>query len=331
MSKPIPELSAVDKRQFEQEIVPAQQPVVMRGLVKHWPSAQWAGSAGEFVQELHRHHQNQEVYTIAGQPDIDGRFFYGKGLRGVNYNQVNVKLGAVLDQLIAMADANYPHALAVQSAPVRSALPEFANQHDMPLLDAEVEPTMWIGNRARVAPHYDTRDNLAGVAFGRRKFTVFPPDQTPNLYLGPALQSPGGVPISLVDIQNPDYERFPKYRFAEAESMSALLEPGDVIYIPSPWWHAVQSLDAFNMLINYWWSEPGQSEVPPNHSLTHALITIASLSPAKRKAWKHIFDFCVFRDSGDAREYLPEDLNDTLTQLSPEQAKMVRQLLKESL
>jgi len=38
-SAAIPEVGSVDRKRFEQEIVPAGRPVVLRGLVAGWPAA----------------------------------------------------------------------------------------------------------------------------------------------------------------------------------------------------------------------------------------------------------------------------------------------------
>ena len=40
--------------------------------------------------------------------------------------------------------------------------------------------SLWLGNRTRIAAHYDLPDNLAVVAAGRRRFTVFPPTTPPG-------------------------------------------------------------------------------------------------------------------------------------------------------
>ena len=106
-----------------------------------------------------------------------------------------------------------------------------------------------------VAPHYDINDNLACVAAGSRKFTLFPPDQINNLYLGPTLNTPAGVPISLVDIRDPDLKRFPKYTQALDAGFEATLNAGDAIFIPALWWHGVESLETLNILVNYWWGD----------------------------------------------------------------------------
>ena len=79
--------------------------------------------------------------------------------------------------------------------------------------------SIWIGNRTRIPAHQDLPDNLACVVAGRRRVTLFPPQQLSNLYIGPLDFNPAGQAISLVDFDAPDYDRFPK--FAEASQARA--------------------------------------------------------------------------------------------------------------
>ena len=70
--------------------------------------------------------------------------------------------------------------------------PEFAQTHPMPLVPPAAEPRLWIGNAAKVATHNDPIENVAVVAAGRRRFTLFPPSAEPDLYMGPHDPTPGG-------------------------------------------------------------------------------------------------------------------------------------------
>ncbi|MFX6149073.1 cupin-like domain-containing protein, partial [Acinetobacter baumannii] len=89
-------------------------------------------------------------------------------------------------------------------------------------------------------------------------FTLFPPDQFGNLYLGPLDNTPAGRAVSMVDFAEPDFAAHPRFREALAHAQVAELEPGDAIFIPSMWYHHVEGRSAFNVLINYWWREtPG--------------------------------------------------------------------------
>jgi len=102
--------------------------------------------------------------------------------------------------------------------------------------------SFWLGNKTRISAHYDYPDNIACVVAGTRRFTLFPPEQIGNLYVGPVDKTPSGQAISLVDFSNPDLERFPNFELAMQAGYQAVCEPGDAIYIPSLWWHHVESL-----------------------------------------------------------------------------------------
>ena len=120
--------------------------------------------------------------------------------------------------------------------------------------------SIWIGNRTRIAAHQDLPDNLACVAVGHRRFTLFPPDQARNLYPGPFELTPAGPIISMVDFDDPDLERFPGFSEAMAAALVVDLAPGDALYIPYLWWHHVRSLDPLNMLVNFWWAPRANAE-----------------------------------------------------------------------
>ena len=331
-SKQIREWHDVGVDQFHAEIVPRNQPAVMRALVKDWPLVVAAErSVDEAVSRLRSLDSGASLYTIVGSPDIERRFFYGDKLRGANFQRTQATLSTVLDNLVGLRNQSRPHAIAVQAGAIREAMPGFEADHRLPLVDDAVAPTLWLGNSAVVAPHFDVHDNVACVVVGRRRFTLFPPDQIANLYVGPTLDAPGGVPISMVDLADPDLERFPRFAQALEVAQEATLEPGDAIFIPTPWWHAVESLDAINVLVNYWWGGLIEGTLSPNHSLLHAMLTIANLSPDQRASWRHFFDYFVFKTSGDPAEHLPDDLNDIVTTLSPEQRRSVYQFLIDRL
>ena len=65
---------------------------------------------------------------------------------------------------------------------------------------------------------------------GDKDFILFPPDQTPYLYPDKTNHN-----LSPVDIINPDYNKFPLFK--NAECLRITLKPGEVLFIPSGWWH----------------------------------------------------------------------------------------------
>jgi hypothetical protein len=225
-------------------------------------------------------------------------------------------------------------ALAVQSASIPECLPGFAAENVLELVDAAVVPRIWIGNGVVTPAHFDESSNIACVVAGRRRFTLFPPEQIANLYIGPLGNAPTGTPISLVSFREPDPERFPRFSEALGHAQVAEMEPGDAIFIPPLWWHHVESLEPLNMLVNYWWKgNPLKPSALPSalDSLLHSILGLRALAPGEREAWRAIFEYYVFGDNDAAASHIPEARRGVLGEMSPEFRKSVRDFLVEQL
>jgi oxalate decarboxylase/phosphoglucose isomerase-like protein (cupin superfamily) len=110
-----------------------------------------------------------------------------------------------------------------------------------------------------VATHNDPVENVAVVAAGRRRFTLFPPSAEPDLYMGPHHPTPAGARISMVHVTAPDFDRFPRFAAALEVAQVAELLPGDAIFIPRDWFHHVEAIERFNVLVNYWWDASAEA------------------------------------------------------------------------
>jgi hypothetical protein len=194
-----------------------------------------------------------------------------------------------------------------------------------------VAPRIWIGNRVTVPAHFDESQNIACVVAGRRRFTLFPPEQVANLYVGPLDFAPTGAAMSVAPLAEPDFERFPRTRDALGAALVADLGPGDAIFIPTLWWHHVESLDrSLNVLVNYWWHGAlGAVERTPSgmDALLHALLNIKPMAPGLRRGWASLFEHYVFGADDDAFSHIPEHRRGVLSALSPESQRRVRDLL----
>ena len=317
--KKIEDWKGVDRAIFENEIFPANRPVVLRGLLRNWPAVQ-AGCQSQtgVVSYLKRFDKGGMVSAMIGPPDINGRFFYSDDYQGFNFGSRNVSISTALDTLVSLAEDPQPPAIALQAIPVGDIMPSFLVDNTMPLLDSDIAPRVWMGNRSMIATHFDNNHNIACVVSGSRRFTVFPPEQVANLYIGPLLRTPGGSPISVVDLREPDHEKFPRVRQALESAQEAVLEPGDAIYIPILWWHGVESLDSLNILVNYWWNDAISAHHKPILSLIHSIAVMSGLPAVQREAWRTFFDHFAFQTDGDPGAHLPADLRDVLGDLSAE-------------
>ena len=143
------------------------------------------------------------------------------------------------------------------------------------------------------------------VVAGRRRVTLFPPEQVDNLYLGPLHLTIAGPPVSMVDVAKPDHERYPRYAEALRHAFHVDLEPGDALYIPPIWWHAVHAQGSLNVMVNHWWTEPGSRSALA--AMIATLRAVRDLPPAYRQAWRHWFERMVFEDDAPSMaDHLPE-------------------------
>lgn len=303
MPHAITEIAPPTPEQFRNEIIPLSKPVVIRGLVKNWPIVHHAKQSPlAFCQYLMQFDRGQDFNTAIGPSSTGGRIFYNSDMSGLNCRFEQKKLEASLKFLLDNINESPAPLLAIQSIQVPRFLSGLERELPMPLVPANTEPRIWIGGKTTVAAHYDPSENIACCIAGRRQFTLFPTEQIGNLYIGPFEFTPSGTTVSMVDFDNPDYEKFPRYKEAEEEAFTALLEPGDAIYIPYLWWHHVKALDGINALMNYWWNgERKNTNTDPSLTLLLGMLSVRDLPKHQREAWQKLFEFYIFS------EQLPAD------------------------
>jgi len=317
------------------DLMMAQSPVILKGLARQWPLVQ-AGlaSAQTAMDYLKAVYEGRPVTVYEGAPDIGGRFFYNAGFTGLNFSATRAALDAVLDRIAALLDDPQAPSLYVGSTDIDQYLPGLRAENELRFnhpMFADNPPlrSIWIGNRTVATCHYDMSHNIAVCVAGRRRFTLFPPDQVANLYPGPLEPTPGGQVVSLVDFRDPDYTRFPRFRDAEAAGQVAEMEPGDVLFYPALWWHHVEALEAFNILMNYWWNTTPAFMDTPQNTLLHGILSLRDRPQAEKDAWKALFDYYVFGPADRSGAHVPEPMRGALGPLDALSARRLRaQLLQ---
>jgi hypothetical protein len=219
----------------------------------------------------------------------------------------------------------------VGSTTVEACLPGFRDENDVAFGAYRPLTSIWLGNRSRVAAHFDLPDNLACCVAGRRRFTLFPPEQIANLYPGPIDFTPAGQTISMVDLHAPDFERFPRFAEALAHAQVAELEPGDALVIPSLWWHHAEAAGPFSVLVNYWWRRSPAWMDPPGNVLDYALLALRDLPAEQRAAWHAVFRYYVFDFNPANTDHLPADRKGVLGPLDDARARGLRAHIRNRL
>jgi len=124
---------------------------------------------------------------------------------------------------------------------------------------------VWIGGKTNGRLHYDRNENLMGMILGEKIFTIFDPYQSDSLHAGGKdmkwtanikyyFNSTHGVfwrnpedlvsisedpTMSPINLKAPDFKRYPKFK--NAKPLVCKIKPGDVLFVPSNWWHEVES------------------------------------------------------------------------------------------
>jgi hypothetical protein len=280
------------------------QPIVLRGAVADWPfvrEAQRSDEAG--AAYLRRFYNGRAVNALVAPPSEQGRFFYRAESKAMNFETAPALLPEVLDELLQQRTADESPAIAVQAMSAPDSLPGLEQENPNRLVPPGTQARVWIGNAVTVAPHFDVAENIACVVAGSRRFILFSPEQTANIYPGPMDVTPAGVPISMVAMADSELDQFPRYREALDAALVAELEPGDAIYIPYLWWHGVQSRSGFNVLVNYWFNRDQASAAYPYVALLQlAYRAFREMPPEHRKAWRELYEHYVFQTGGDPME-----------------------------
>ncbi len=312
------------------DLVADGRPVILRGIARHLPLvAAGLDGAAPAMTWLKQFDGGRPVTAYLGDPAIGGRFGYADDCAALNFRRESGSLSGYLDQILATLDDPEAPAIYIGSTDIDLYLPGLRAQAALPFGDpqlAEHPPlvSIWIGNRTIASTHYDMSNNLACCLVGRRRFTLFPPEQVANLYPGPLEPTPGGQVVSMVDLRAPDLDRYPRFVEALAHAEVAELEPGDVLLYPALWWHNVEALDAFNVMINYWWNAVPRFMDTPMNTLLHGLLSLRDRPDHEKQAWRAMFDHYVFGPADQAAAHLPEQARGELAPLDAMSARRLR-------
>ena len=310
-------ISGCTPENIPNEVFTSNSPILIKNLIKSWPAVVASEKSPAEALEYLKKFATDEPYTVFfGEPDINGRIFYNDECSGFNFQVLGSslnQLSSVLNKHIGNDDAPM---IYVGSTVIDKWLPEFRVENDIIFDEYDPLVSIWMGNKSRIPAHYDFASNIACCVAGKRRFTLFPPEELENLYVGPLDLTPAGQSISMVDFLNPDFEEFPKFREALKSALVVELEPGDALMIPSMWWHHVEALEDFNILVNYWWRNSPAFMGSPQDVLEHAIMSIRDLPDEQRKIWKNIFDHYVFSQKSENFDYIPENAKGILGEIS---------------
>ena len=114
-------------------------------------------------------------------------------------------------------------------------------------------PSIYVGCGAQTPLHFDLLENMLCVVRGRKRVRLWHPAHGELLYPGGG----GSANFSRVCLDAVDADAFPRIEEAQARSHSVELRPGDALYLPCGWWHAVETpAGERSISVSYWALQP---------------------------------------------------------------------------
>ncbi|MEH6809561.1 MAG: cupin-like domain-containing protein [Hyphomonas oceanitis] len=328
--------TSADAIPFER-LMREERPTILKGVARDWPLTRKGIESPEAAMDyISGFYQGRPVVGYTCAPSLNGRYFYNEDISGLNFQRERVQLDKFLD--LIRSEFGHPGAPSyyIGSTDADLYFPGFRKDNDLILNDPmfDLNPpivSLWLGNRTTATAHYDMSNNIACCIVGKRRFTLFPPEQVANLYPGPLEPTPGGQVVSMVDFQNPDFEKHPRFNGALEAAEVAELEPGDALFYPALWWHHVEALSDFNTLVNYWWNtSPAYIDTPQN-TLLHGLLSLRDRPDQEKRAWKALFDYYVFGPAELPGAHLPDHAKGDLGPMDEARARRLRAKLLQRL
>jgi hypothetical protein len=327
-------LHGINSHNIPRDVINAAEPVVFKQLVDDWPMVQAGRMSDQASVDYLKSFYNGNPTIVCKIPaENNGRMFYNENCTRLDYESFKGRIDETLDAILGGKGQIDRPSYYIASNIINTHLPGFSDTNTIAIprhkpVDAmEDRVSIWIGGATTATCHFDALDNIACCVAGKRRFILFAPDQISNLYPGPLEPTPGGQVISLVDFKNPDFEKFPRFKEALLTAQVADLEPGDALYIPAMWWHHVESLEPYNVLVNYWWEDAPLFLTSGMNALYMAMLGIRDKSAHERAAWQHVFNHYIFDGPEKSNSFIPSEARGFLQILDRLGARKLRALL----
>ena len=260
----IERVDAPTPEEFARRFLGPRKPVVMSGLLADWPAVEkWNP---DFFAERYPDRKFHAWEWAAGPRNDAIDFVRNKKSVVVTWREYAERL-AKEQASRALYAALYIVRLYPELRADIGSLERFTNRGFLPkrLRQDFEEAYLWIGPAGSITPlHFDACETFLCQLQGRKRVTLFSPEQKRHLYFSdPELRKQEYL-YSPVDVESPDLARHPE--FANAQRHEAVIRPGDVLYMPYRWWHHVRALDPSTSL-NFAWSRLRRLVADPRTSM----------------------------------------------------------------
>lgn len=220
---PIEKRSGLNRETFATEYLHPHQPVVFTDLMDNWTAkTNWT------IDKLKKNYGHLEIPVVSPN--------YSKPGKGYMEPEMYMSLG---EYLTLLERGPMPYRIFLWN--IFKHVPKMCEDFQIPtIMDGFFKdfPMMFFGGKGAITPmHYDIDMShvFLNQIHGRKRVVMFSPEQSAFLY-----HLPYSV-ASYVDINKPDYEKYPA--LTKAHGWETILEPGETIFMPSGYWHYIEYTD----------------------------------------------------------------------------------------
>jgi Cupin-like domain len=250
--------------------------MVLRGAASQWPAAQWTMESlrervGSAVVPVHTGRWKRAGWRITREGKTTP-------MRAADY----------LTDLLEGRATGY-----LAGFELLRAVPSLRADLVFPDTGPLTTDVVWIGPAGMSTPiHFDFVPNIYAQLAGQKRWRLWRPERS----LQPKFAGLGGFAMSALDAgDGPDA--------AGPPDLDITLDAGDVLLLPSNWWHRVDTLTD-SIAVNRWWSmdkvwkffrkSPAiptpKSNAAPNGQLRAVVVHLAEVSADLREAMWSVFE-----------------------------------------
>jgi len=233
---PIPVATNISPEAFLRDYQQPQMPAILKGWMNDWPAAKWDF---DFFKQHFGHIPVQAAVdlTVGGLMDLY-----------VDANVKDMSTSAFIDlvqdprrskpcYLYQMQASRFPGASEALRFPTFPHLGEgYSTDYAM---------NVWLGSEnTKLTFHFDLGDNFLAQIQGTKRVRLVRMKDSRCMY-------PSRRNLTESEIDSDDFNAKTHPRFLDATVYEAILQPGDIVYIPKGCWHEVLSLTR-SISINQW-------------------------------------------------------------------------------
>lgn len=283
-------------------------PFIFTGCMDDWPlrsALQRATHTKDKVDQLTKLIGPKKISYTVVPSENKGHLGYAKDTIESNFkfdSGGKVTFEQFAERLTRAVMGSSSETVYMQSHPLR-LFPELSHQVKVmqPLDGAKVYASnIWIGSGNHIVNlHFDYYQNFICMLEGKKRVLMLPPHCLPDIYPVPPDKGIGGAPSSLVRLLDVDFQMFPKMKNAMKELRVAVLEPGEVLYMPPFWWHHVESF-GLNIMVNTWkYDLDVKFHALILELLIDSIRALSDLSPSERLIYRSILRNLAFGEGGE--------------------------------